>query len=259
MACINAALFLVHRHDFEEIWWTIELWKQDTGCNKLELSSKEGGRFWCTWAESTGGALHLMADEEHKHLTRIYSSPCRIFPISSARLFIEPGWPQPWCFRMEAGREPSHQERSDPGEALSGLFMGNLCFYSGKHRQRLTGPLTVCKCSVTSPRLSDMNLTFMMINDKARGRRGVKIQFKSMLIAATRAHTVSSGPHSNEVLGEAYRWINVSMCLMCGLHWPEEKLGVNALQSVNRKTWFKPTHDMSGTDCAPLVCLFVFV
>lgn len=34
-----------------------------------------------------------------------------------------------------------------------------------------------------------MNLTLMMINDKARGRRGVKMQFKSTLIAVACTHT----------------------------------------------------------------------
>lgn len=77
--------------------------------------------------------------------------------------------------------------------------------------------------STTSPRLSVMNLTFMMINDKARGRRGVKIQFKIMPIAVACAHTVSSGPHGNKVLNETYRGMNVSRCLMCVLHCPEGK------------------------------------
>lgn len=64
-----------------------------------------------------------------------------------------------------------------------------------------------------------MNLTFMMINDKARGRRGGKIQFKSMLIAVARTHSVNSGPYRNEVVDvEAYRRNNVSMYLMCALH-----------------------------------------
>lgn len=116
---------------------------------------------------------------------------------------------------------------------LSQVFSSKVLLYSGKYCQCLTGPLTVCECSVTSQRLWDMNLTFMMINDKARGRRGGKIQFKSMLIAVARTHSVSSGPYRNKVVDvDAYRRINVTMCLMCVLRWPEGMLGVKC------ETWF---------------------
>lgn len=97
-----------------------------------------------------------------KRLSRVsHSSPRRVFPISSARLFIQPGRPQPGRVGVEAGCEPSHQERSDPGEAQLRLCSVNAVSSAG------LGPL-----DVTSPRRPDMSPTFMMIDDKARGRRG---------------------------------------------------------------------------------------
>lgn len=65
-----------------------------------------------------------------------------------------------------------------------------------------------------------MNLTLMMINDKARGRRGKNAVQEHADCSGlhTHTHTASSGLCSNKVMDEAYRRINVSMCLMSVQH-----------------------------------------
>lgn len=109
---------------------------------------------------------------------------------------------------MEAGCEPSHQERSDPGKALSGLFIE-----TGKCCQRSTRPLTRYYCSVTSLRLRDIVWTVMMTNDKATRRRGGN---------TVEEHADCSGSHSVGVQGPVAtrlwmlnRRISVRMRLMC--------------------------------------------
>lgn len=61
----------------------------------------------------------------------------------------------------------------------------------------------------------------MMINDKARGRRGEKDSSRAGWLLLL-ADPQSSGPYSNEVV---YRRINVSAGLMRVLCWPEGALG----------------------------------
>lgn len=77
----------------------------------VELSSKDNDNRW---------------KEKASHPISLF--PCRIFPLTSARLFVKPGRPQPWRGRVEAGCEPGHQELSDPGEALSGFFSEAVAF-----------------------------------------------------------------------------------------------------------------------------------
>lgn len=127
-------------------------------------------------------------------------SLCRIFPISSAGLLVQPGWPQPGRCRVEAGRELGHQECFDPGKDLLSLFMG-LKMVASTLRNTFGAWLDHWQfISASRPTwgLSDMNLTVMMIDVEAGGRRGVKMQFKNRLVV----HAVSSGPLSNEV----FRW-----------------------------------------------------
>lgn len=84
----------------------------------------------------------------------------------------------------------------------------------------------------------------MMINDKARGRRRGK--------NTVQEHADCCGSHtlcefrvnSNEVVDvEVYRRINVSVCLMCVLPWPEGTLGVDCFATcqmynmIQTHTW----------------------
>lgn len=72
--------------------------KQPDGCNEATLRSRVN--------------LH------HPPFVQL----CRVFPIPPAGLLIQPGRAQPRRGRVEAGREPGHQERFDPG--VEGLYRG---------------------------------------------------------------------------------------------------------------------------------------
>lgn len=94
---------------------------------------KSMGRIW---------RLHIKKrwKEWKKASHTLISSPCRVFPLSSARLFIKPGRAQPRRCRMEAGCEPGHQELSDPGEALSAAFIEARALLLQKLRQTTRFP-----------------------------------------------------------------------------------------------------------------------
>lgn len=180
MGFISAAMFLILQQLPSGM-------KRASECSKLELSFKRGARLW----------VH-----RSRMLSLVFSflSLCRVFPISSAGLLVQPGWPQPRRCGVEARREPGHQERFDPGEGLSGLFLGvkmvvptlRNTFGAWLDRWRFVST------SWPTRGLSDMNLTVMMIDVEAGGRRGVKMQFKNRLVV----HAVHSRPLSNEV----FRW-----------------------------------------------------
>lgn len=183
-----------------------------------------------------------MTDEKSKHL-----NVNLLFSLQTTSSLICLPFHQTWMtttpMLQNGGWMWAESSRTLWSRYGSEVFLWKPLLYSGKYCQCLTGPLTVCKCSVTSLRLWDMNLTFMMINDKARGRRGVKIQFKSMLMAVARTHTLWVQGRTVTRFwmkhgGTAYRGINVSMCLMRRLHWPGGMLATCQVQDMlQTHTW----------------------